>query len=317
MVMKEQGLNRGHDRLLAELEGIHDRYRLDVKQFIEFVKDKRLFIADGLEQYAKWLDDGGNGKRYSPATFNRKIAAAKNRIRYAFRHSEYASDLRKRYQLEDVLKSVRLKKIDFLPLHPDKLLSVNEARLLVERTKDSTIRLMAMFLIGTGVRVSEMLGIRLVDIKSKKGGFVEVRVIGKGSKGRVIHVKKEFIERIKKHFQGTTRLFEHQGRSFNRISVTNRIKHEALRTIGREVTGQQLRHTWAAIQIQRGKDIQAVAAVLGNANPGLTARMYSHKKLAPEESFLDLEEQKPSMQEKQTVAPAPSRKRGFAAKGFS
>ena len=291
---KQQELNRDQGRLLAELEGIRDRYRLDVKQFIEFVKSRKFFIVDGLEQYAKWLDDGGNGRKYSPATINRKIAAAKNRIRYAFRHSEYAADLQKKYQLDDVLKSVRLKKIASFPVPQEKLLNVNEARLLVERTKDATVRLMAMFLIGTGVRVSEMLGIRLSDIKNGKSAFAEVRVIGKGSRERKIHVKKELVERIKKHFHSTTRLFEHEGKPFNRISVTNRIKHEALRTIGREVTAQQLRHTWAAIQIQRGKDIQAVAAVLGHADPGVTARMYARAKLAPEEAFLDLFEKNPA-----------------------
>jgi len=285
---KEQELFRDQEGLLAELAGIRDRYRLDVKQFIEFVKSRKFFIVDGLEQYANWLDDGGNGRRYSPATINRKIAAAKNRIRYAFRHSEYAADLQKKYQLEDVLKSVRLKKIDSFPVPQEKLLNMEEARRLVERTKDGTIRLMAMFLVGTGVRVSEMLGMRLSDVKDGKGAFAEVRVVGKGSRERKIHVKKELIERIKKHFHSTTLLFEHQGRPFNRISVTNRIKHEALRTIGREVTAQQLRHTWAAIQIQRGKDIQAVAAVLGHADPGVTARMYARSVLEPKEAFLDL-----------------------------
>jgi len=290
---KQQKLSRDQKRLLAELEGIRDRYRLDVKQFIEFVKSRNFFIVDGLEQYAKWLDDGGNGRRYSPATINRKIAAAKNRIRFAFRHSEYAADLQKKYQLEDVLKSVHLKKIDSFPVPQEKLLNVDEARLLVERTKDSTVRLMAMFLVGTGVRVSEMLGIRLSDIKNGRGAFAEVRVIGKGLRERKIHVKEELIERIKMHFHSTVRLFEHQGRPFNRISVTNRIKHEALRTIGREVTAQQLRHTWAAIQIQRGKGIQAVAAVLGHADPGVTARMYTRATLEPEEAFLDLFEKNP------------------------
>ena len=285
---KEQELFRDQEGLLAELAGIRDRYRLDVKQFIEFVKSRKFFIVDGLEQYANWLDDGGNGRRYSPATINRKIAAAKNRIRYAFRHSEYAADLQKKYQLEDVLKSVRLKKIDSFPVPQEKLLNMEEARRLVEGTKDGTIRLMAMFLVGTGVRVSEMLGMRLSDVKDGKGAFAEVRVVGKGSRERKIHVKKELIERIKKHFHSTTLLFEHQGRPFNRISVTNRIKHEALRTIGREVTAQQLRHTWAAIQIQRGKDIRAVAAVLGHADPGVTARMYTRSVLEPKEAFLDL-----------------------------
>ncbi len=285
---KEQELFRDQERLLAELAGIRDRYRLDVKQFIEFVKSRKFFIVDGLEQYAKWLDDGGNGRRYSPATINRKIAAAKNRIRYAFRHSEYAADLQKRYQLEDVLKSVRLKKIDSFPVPQEKLLNMDEARLLVERTKDGTIRLMAMFLVGTGVRVSEMLGIRLSDIKDGKGAFAEVRVVGKGARERKIHVKKELIGHIKKRFHSTTLLYEHQCKPIRRISVTNRIKHEALRTIGREVTAQQLRHTWAAIQIQRGKEIQAVAAVLGHADPGVTARMYARTLLEPKEAFLDL-----------------------------
>jgi len=291
-------LERAHDGLLAELEGIRDRYRLDVKQFIEFVKGRKFFIMDALEPYARWLDDGGNGRRYSPATINRKIAAAKSRIRYAFRHSGCAADLRKRYQLEDVLKSVRLKKIDSLPPPPDRLLNADEARQLLERARDGTIRLMAMFLVGTGVRVSEMLGIALSDIKTGRGTFAEVRVTGKGSKERTIHVKKELIQRIRKHFRGAALLFEHQGRPFNRISVTNRIKYEALRTIGREVTAQQLRHTWAAIQIQRGRDIQAVAAALGHANPGVTSWMYSSARLAPEETFLDLQEKKPGKRAK-------------------
>jgi integrase len=304
---RRTALQMVHDGLLAELEGIRDRYRLDVKQFVQFVKSRKFFIMDALGPYSKWLDDGGNGRRYSPATINRKIAAAKSRIRYAFRHSGYAADLRKRYQLEDVLKSVRLKKIDSLPVPPERLLNADEARLLVERAKDSTVRLMAMFLVGTGVRVSEMLGIALSDIRATKGAFAEVRVIGKGSKERTIHVKKELIEHIKKHFRSTTRLFEHQGRPFNRISVTNRIKYEALRTIGREVTAQQLRHTWAAIQIQRGKDIQAVAAVLGHANPGVTSRMYSRVRLAPEETFLDLEEKKPAARARREPAPVRSR----------
>jgi len=286
----KQRPGRGHDGLFAELEGIRDRYRLDVKQFIGFVKSRRLFIVDGLAQYAKWLDDGGSGRRYSPATFNRKISAAKNRIRYAFRRSDYAADLRRRYQLEDVLGSVPLKKIDPFPVPREKLLSVEEAKRLVQRTRDDTVRLMVTFLVGTGVRVSEMLGIRLSAIKAGKGRFAEVTVTGKGSKVRTIHVKKEFLQRIREHFHSTTRLFEHQGKPYNRISVTNRIKYEALRTIGREVTAQQLRHTWAAIQIQRGKEIQAVAAVLGHANPGVTSRMYLTARLTPEETFLDFED---------------------------
>ena len=280
---------RDQDELLRELEEIQDTYKVDVKQFIEFVRGRGLLIVEGLKRYVAWLDEEHEGKRYSPATINRKIAAAKSRIRYAFKHSASADNLRKRYQLEDVLTSVRLKKIDTLTMPPDKVLSVGEAKMIVENTKDRTVRLMVTFLVGTGVRVSEMLGIRLSDLTTGSGKFVAIRVKGKGAKERKIHVKKEIVDRIRHYFKGATWLFEHQGTPFSRISVTNRIKHESLKAIGREVTARQLRYTWAAIQIQRGRDVKAVAAVLGNAHPGVTHRTRTGTRLTPAETFIDLE----------------------------
>jgi integrase/recombinase XerD len=289
---KDTAKGRDGGGLLAELESIGDRYRHDVKQFIAFVRERRLSIVEGLALFAQWLDQEHEGKRYSPATINRKIAAAKSRVRYAFRYSAYAGKLRKKYQLEDVLKAVKLKKIDTIAVPASKVLKADQVKRLVENTKDNTVRLMVAFIYGTGVRVSEMLGILLTDIRTGGGRFADVRVVGKAKKERMIHVKKEFVDRIKKHFQSKKYLFEHQGKRFNRVSVTNRIKHEALKTIGREVSAQQLRHTWAKIQIQRGRDVKAVAAVLGHSDPGLTLRMYNQASLKPEEAFLDLEEKR-------------------------
>lgn len=278
------------DRLLKELDAIHDAYRLDVKQFIEFMKERELLLVEALKAYAAWLDEEHNGKRYSPATINRKIAAAKSRIRYAFRHSSAAASLRKKYQLEEVLKGVKPKRIETLAIPPEKILSVDEVKLLISKTKDRTVSLMVRFLVGTGVRVSEMLGIRLSDLRPSDEHYVEIRIVGKGHQERVVHAKNSFIDRVRKHFHGSTYLFEHDGKLFNRVSVTNRIKYEALKTIGREVTAQQLRHTWAMIQIQRGKAVAAVAAGLGHRDPGLTARMYSDTTLKPKEAFLDVHE---------------------------
>jgi integrase len=291
--MEKKGLPRKtQEALLSELEAIRDVYQLDVKQFIGFVRERKLFIVEGFKQYARWLDEEHEGKRYSPATVNRKIAAARSRVRYAFKHSAFAGSLRRKYQLEDILRAVKLRKIDTLAVPTEKVLDIEEARRLVKQAKDATIKLMIIFLVSTGVRVSEMLGLLLTDLKAAKGELVLVRIRGKAGKARTIHVKKDFMDRILTYFHGQTYLFEHQGRPYNRISVSNRIKHEALRILGREVTAQQLRHTWAAIQIRRGRDVSAVAAVLGHSDPGLTARMYSDASLKPGEAFLDLEEGK-------------------------
>jgi len=284
---KEQGARM--EALLEELEGIRDVYRLDVKQFIGFVRERKLPIVEGFKEYAAWIEEEHEGKRYSPATINRKLTAARSRVRYAFKHSAFAADLRRRYQLEEILKTAKLKKIGAAAVPSSKVLDIEEARKLVKQVKDTTVKLMVTFLVRTGVRVSEMLRLELTDLGAAKDGLVPVRVTGKGGKERTIHVKDDFVERLRGHFRGTTYLFEHNGKRYNRISVTNRIKHEALRTLGREVTAQQLRHTWAAIQIKRGRSVNAVAALLGHSNPAYTALMYPETGLKPEESFLELE----------------------------
>ncbi len=288
--MREDDVSKtDQEALLAELEGIRDIYRSDVKQFIGFVRERKLHLVDGFKKYAQWLDEEHDGKTYSPATINRKIAAARSRVRYAFKQSAFAGSLRRKHRLEDILKAVRLKKIEIVPVASDKVLDIEEARKLVGKTRDATIRLMVTFLVSTGVRVSEMLGLKLTDLKDVKGELVQVRVRGKGARERTIYVKKAFRDRIRRYFHGATYLFEHQGRQYNRISVTNRIKLEALRILGREVTAQQLRHSWAAIQIKRGRDIAAVAAVLGHAHQGPASRTSSGTRLRPEDSFLDIE----------------------------
>jgi integrase/recombinase XerD len=289
-VMKEENPGKAsREALLAELEGIRDVYKLDVKQFIGFVREKKLLLVEGFKQYVQWLDEEHDGKRYSPSTINRKIAAARSRVRYAFKQSAHAGSLGRKHHLEDILKAVKLKKVDLAAVPAEKVLDIEEARKLAGQAKDATIKLMVTFLVSTGVRVSEMLGIALTDLKTAKGALVQIRVRGKGAKERTIYVKQELVDRIRTHFHGTALLFEHGGRRYSRISVTNRIKYESLRILAREVTPQQLRHTWAVIQINRGRSVAAVAAILGHSDPGITARMYDNSTLKPEETFLDLE----------------------------
>ena len=103
-------------------------------------------------------------------------------------------------------------------------------------------------------------------------------------------MKSDFVQRLRRHFRGATWLLEHNGRPYSRVSVTNRIKHQSLLVLGKQVSAQNLRHTWAAIQIKRGRSVSAVAALLGHSNPGLTARMYPDASPKPKEAFPDLGE---------------------------
>ena len=289
--MKDTGRPpRGHDALLDELEGIRDVYRLDVKQFVAFIRERKLLIVEGFRQFAAWLEQEHEGKRYSPATVNRKLAAARSRVRYAFKHSAYAGSLQRKYRLEDILRSVRLKKIDSIVVAPTTILDIDEARKLVWHTRNKTVRLMITFLVRTGLRVSEMLHIRLSDVAVGPGTLARIRITGKGGKERTIGVTTDLLSQVTEHFRGHTYLFEHDGRSYSRVSVTNRVKQESFRILGREISPRHLRHTWAAMQIKKGRSISAVAAALGHTSPGLTAQMYSPSAQKPEEAAMDLEE---------------------------
>ncbi|HUX49574.1 MAG TPA: tyrosine-type recombinase/integrase [Spirochaetia bacterium] len=282
------------DKLFDELIAIRDAYKVDVHQFVGFMRERNLSLVDSLSKYAGWLEEEHDGRRYSPTTINRKITAARSRIRYAFRHSSVADDLNAKYRLDEVLKSVKRKSVDRTAIPTDGVLSLDEVRMLVRDTRDATIKFMVMFLVGTGVRISEMLAIRMSDLTSSNLEFVEIRIVGKGGKERFVHARKQLVERVREHFHGSIYLFEHHGKAFSRISVTNRIKYESLRTIGREITARQLRHTWAIIQIQRGRDVIAVARSLGYGEHATSQKSRAERPLRPSEAFLDVpDEQSP------------------------
>jgi len=271
---------------LAQVEA-GQAYKADLKQFEPFLTPGKSTV-DAFRAFAAWLEGEWAAGRYSATTFNRKVAAVRGVLRRAFQDGVEAEELHTHYQLDEVLREVRWKKVEPLSGLEEVALTPEEVKTLISEAKDPKVRLMIAFLVGTGVRISEMLALKMTDLVATEFGFSEARVVGKGRRERVVHVKALLLERIQKTFSGTTFLFEHDGQPYNRVSVTNRIKYEALRTIGREVSAQQLRHTWAMIQIQRGRNLKAVARNLGHADSAPALRAVPDGALRPDEAFLEV-----------------------------
>ncbi len=219
-----------------------DSYSQDAVAFVGFLKKNKITdLGLGLGEYAKWLDCEHDGKRYSASTYNKRLTGAKSRIRYLFEKTKDSMDLAKRFALERALDEVRYKKLNTRAVNGEKTLTPAEIRRLVASCEDTTIALMVEFLAYTGVRVSEMLNILLSDIKSRRDR-VDMRVIGKGGKERIVWVDKPLLERIRNHFSGSKWLFEHSGKQYSRVAVTNRIKYWGVKVLGREITAHTLRH---------------------------------------------------------------------------
>lgn len=257
--------------------------RHQILKFTSFVRDNDLKLNPAtLLAYVDYLDQEyaeGRCAASSHATYISALCTALTTIadqmnltdagRLAFEHVKKTANKRK--------KKVQTKAVD-----PDEIPSLEELRLLVSSTKDRTIALIVEFLIHSGARISETLAIRLSDITVKRS-YAEVTLRGKKSKERKIKVDKDLIARIREHFAGSTWLFEHHRRQYSRVSVTQRIKIEALKYIGRDISAHTIRHSVLSHLMRQTGRVKAVQELAGHSSAATTLDRYVHDSFTWEE----------------------------------
>lgn len=142
---------------------------------------------------------------------------------------------------------------------------------------------MLELLYATGLRVSELVGLRLsqVDMNS-----MLVRVIGKGDKERLVPFGEEaalwldhWMARRREQNSAAASPFvfpARSGRAMTRQNFWQRIKSYALRAGLRELPSPHtLRHAFATHLLNHGADLRAVQMLLGHANIS-TTEIYTH-----------------------------------------
>src|SRR6056297_16159 len=275
--------NVNYESLYTLMLTPQDHYSDDAKQFVTFLRDNEYGISfEGLKAYAEYLDSEIGGKRLSANTYNKRIIGAKNRLQYLFTQSPEFFDVLKRYQFEEALKEIKLKKTNSNAVGKDDILTPEEVDTLVTESEDITVSLMVEFLYATGVRITEMLNILLSDIKRSNGKYT-IRLRGKGNKERTVFAGKELVDRIKRHFKGTTYLFEHNCKSYNRISITNRIKAQGKIVLGKSISAHTLRHSFATHMLKKTNNLKGVSKYLGHSSTSTTADLYVHSELSWED----------------------------------
>lgn len=268
-------------KALDVMLSIEDNYSEDTRYFIDFLRSGNYGLTyEGLKAYVEYLNQEHDGKVYAARTFNKRVAAAKNRIRHITKQMDLKESLR--YKLEQALNEIKAKKINSNAVNVDRVLTYEEVQALILGTGDKTVSLVVEFLAYTGCRISETLNILLSDLRLRRS-YYEVRVLGKKRKERFIKVDKNLIECICEHFNGKKWLFEHSGKQYNRVSITSRIKLESLKVLGKNISAHTLRHSYATRALKKTGRIRAVQEQLGHSSASTTIDLYVHDTFSWEE----------------------------------
>lgn len=146
-------------------------------------------------------------------------------------------------------------------------------------------RAMLEMMYGTGVRVSELLAVKIEDLNTT-AGFL--RCLGKGRKERIIPVNRTAIEWTERYLararnllvknpQERTLFLNAQGRPMSRqgFFLILGAYAEKAGLQGKEVTPHTLRHSFATHLLENGADLRAVQEMLGHADIS-TTQIYTH-----------------------------------------
>ncbi|MBT3349925.1 MAG: site-specific tyrosine recombinase XerD [Nitrospinaceae bacterium] len=217
----------------------------------------------------------GEGK--ADTTIRRQLAAIRVFSRFLLREgivdTDFTADISQPAAWKRLPKTLSAEQVERLLAAPD------------DKTAES-IRDGAMLemLYATGMRVSELVGLKITQVQMDAGFSL---INGKGDKTRLVPVGDVALVRLREYLE-TARLSLLKEKSSDFVFVTRRgggmtrqafwvrLKKWALVAgIGSKVSPHMLRHSFATHMVRRGADLRAVQAMLGHADIS-TTEIYTH-----------------------------------------
>ena len=254
-----------------------DAYRSDLVRVANWLEGQGISLVDAEREHllAYLAHAVQHGRK--PRTTARQLSALRRFFRYRVREGQCTRD--PTVQLE----SPRLGR----PL--PKSLSEEEVERLLETPdaeKASGVRDRAMLelLYATGLRVSELVSLRLGQLRLDQG---VVKVTGKGNKERLVPLGEEAVDRLQEYLESargellrgasTDALFPgNRGTAMTRQAFWHNIKRYA-RAAGlrSSISPHTLRHAFATHLVNHGADLRTVQMLLGHADLS-TTQIYTH-----------------------------------------
>jgi tyrosine recombinase XerC len=246
-----------------------ENYRLDLEDFRQFLGDLNLEKIDYLvlRKYLAQLKE----KNLKVRTVNRHLSTLRSFFKFLIREGHLKTN--------PITSLSSPKQEKHLPL----FLTGEEVTKLITavQPKDERglrDRAVLETFYSTGIRVSELVGLKIQDVDFIGG---VIKVLGKGKKERIVPLGdiaiaaiRAYLEKRKK--QQEALFLNKSGKRITDRGIRNIVgKYIRMASIKRGVSCHTLRHSFATHLLNRGADLRSVQELLGHVNLS-TTQIYTH-----------------------------------------
>lgn len=247
-------------------------YRRDLLKAVNYFEDQGIndfskVTATNLNSYVLYLEKN----KFSAATISRNIACLKTFYHYLYKEGKVKEDV------SDVLRAPKVeKKI------PEIMTTAEVVRLLEQpkgnSPKEVRDKAMLELLYATGIRVSELISLKVSDVNMQMGYIIchdtsKERIIPFGREARVALTKYlgESRESMLEDKSSEILFANCSGLPMSRQGFWKLIKYYAKKAgIEADITPHTLRHSFAAHLVENGADLRSVQEMLGHSDISTT-----------------------------------------------
>jgi integrase/recombinase XerD len=155
------------------------------------------------------------------------------------------------------------------------VLSKEEVKKMIDSADNQKSRLIISLLYSTGLRVSELVNLKVDDINFQdRSGWVRR---GKGAKDRIFILPENLTKELQEYLNGREHKFIFsKGEPLTTRNIQKIIKGTKSRAgISKKVTPHTMRHSFATHLLEQGTDIRLIQTMLGHSSLS-TTQVYTH-----------------------------------------
>lgn len=240
-----------------------ESYIIDIKQYFDIAKD------NDITKYLNYIYNKG----YSATTQNRKISALNSYFKYLIKYN---------YVTINPFDNIEMAKVE--RKLPEYLTYPEILKILAYLKNDLLNTAIVEVLYGSGLRVSELVNLKVSDIHYQEG-LIECH--GKGNKQRYVPINKKallaineykikFRDKLKKKDNDNILFLNKFGHVLRRESINvmlNRVAKEI--GIKKKIHPHMFRHSFSTHLLENGADLRIIQEMLGHENIS-TTQIYTH-----------------------------------------